>query len=597
MNAAAAVPRAATPDARSASVDPRVADVLYRTALAGDRRAVVITVLGSFFVALLVERRSFSHVAWVWCAACVALAATRLLLNRPRPQSDAAATSRVHRRAWLLLLFGASAVWGVGPPLFLLQTPSAAVLLTGIFLAAASLSAPLVVACRSAVYLSLIPALAPLLMTLALGPLIGGPPASANSLLLASLAAAFLLVLERLTMAQNESLALLLAVRFHNEDLVQQLRSQVEVAARANQEKTRFLASAAHDLRQPLHALGMFCATLDQRLHDTPERPLVRNMMNAIESLEESFGAMLDISRLDAGVVQPAPQTFPIRDVFRRLYQQFGGDAEARNLALRFRAGRRIVRTDPLLLERVLANLVQNALRYTRRGGVLVSARGNPGGVALEVWDTGLGIPEDKMEMIFREFYQIDNPERDRGRGLGMGLAIVQRICNLLGHPLDLRSKVGKGSVFRVVVPVGRVTEIDATAPEGDTLPPRKLGRITVLLIDDELAIREATRELLRPLLVDVVVAATIAEAVELAQRSSATIDMILSDWRLRGQENGVEAVRAVRAVAGEATPAVLITGDTSADLLKTAHENGLVVLHKPLQPRHLVRLIKHLRR
>jgi signal transduction histidine kinase len=439
----------------------------------------------------------------------------------------------------------------------------------------------------------LLPALAPLLLTLSVGPLLGVSPASANSFLLAALAAAFILVLERLMMAQNDSLALLLAVRFHNEDLVKQLSSQVEVAARANQEKTRFLASAAHDLRQPLHALGMFCATLDQRLNDTPEKPLVRNMMNAIESLEVSFGAMLDVSRLDAGVVQTVPQTFPIRDIFRRLYQQFGGDAEARNLALRFRATRRIVRTDPLLLERVLGNLVQNALRYTRA----VAARRNPGGIALEVWDTGAGIPADKIEMIFREFYQIENPERDRSRGLGMGLAIVQRICTLLGHPLEVHSTVGRGTVFRLVVPAGAVDTIDETIPEQDTLPPRKLGTVTVLLIDDERAIRDATRELLRPLHVDVLVAADIPEAVKLAKESSATIDMILSDWRLRGQENGVDAVRAVRAVTGAATPAVLITGETSADLLKTAHANGLVVLHKPLQPRHLVRLVKHLRR
>jgi CheY-like chemotaxis protein len=319
--------------------------------------------------------------------------------------------------------------------------------------------------------------------------------------------------------------------------------------------------------------------------------------MTAIESLEESFGAMLDISRLDAGVVQTLPQTFPIRDVFRRLYQQFGGDAEARNLALRFRAIGRVVRSDPLLLERVLANLVQNALRYTRQGGVLVAARRRPGGIGLEVWDTGLGIPDDKMEMIFQEFYQIDNPERDRGRGLGMGLAIVRRICNLLDHPLEVRSRLGRGSVFCVVVPAGDVNAIDQTLPDADTLPPRKLGTVTVLLIDDERAIREATRELLRPLHVDVIVAATIAEAVTLANNSSEPIDMILSDWRLRGQENGVDAVRAVRSVCGDATPAVLITGDTSVDLLKLAHESGLVVLHKPLQPRQLVRLVKHLRR
>jgi signal transduction histidine kinase len=562
-------------------------------ALAGDRRAVLVTILGSCFVALLAERRTFSNVAWVWCATCVALAGARLLWNRPRPADESFESTSAHRRTWLLLLFGAATVWGAGPLLLLMDNPSAGILLTGLFLAAASLSAPLVVAWRNAVHLSLIPALAPLLVMLMFGSLSGGPAAS---LLLAFLAAAFLLVLERLTLAQNDSLALLLAARFRNEDLVQQLRSQVDVAARANQEKTRFVASAAHDLRQPLHALGMFCATLDQRLQDTPERPLVRNMMSAIESLEDSFGAMLDISRLDAGVVQPLPQIFPIRDIFRRLYQQFGGDAEARNLALRFRATRRVVQSDPLLLERVLANLVQNALRYTRNGGVLVTARRYCGAVALEVWDTGPGIADDKKEMIFREFYQIDNPERDRSRGLGMGLAIVRRICHLLEHPLDLRSRAGKGSVFRVVVPVGDITAVDATIPEA-TLPARKLGIVTVLLIDDERSIREATRELLKPMHVDVIAAATIPEAVALAKGSQVPIDMILSDWRLRGQENGVEAVKAVRAITGEATPAMLVTGDTSTDLLKMAHQSGLVVLHKPLQPKHLVRLIKHLRR
>ena len=597
MNTDAAMAGSDVADARGARADPRIAEVLYRTALEGDRRVGVITVLGAFFVAFLVVQQGASRTAWLWCGACVALTGVRLLLNRPPWLFMPAGAAPVHRGRWLALLFLASAAWGAGPPLFLIDNPAADTLLMGIFLAAAGLSAPLLAAWRRAVYLSLLPALTPLLATLALRPFIGTLPILPNSFLLASLAAGFLLVLERMTMAQNDSLALLLAVRFNNEDLVQQLRSQIAVAARANQEKTRFLASAAHDLRQPLHALGMFCAALQQRLSDTPEKPLVRNMMTAIESLEESFGAMLDISRLDAGVVQTSPQTFPIRDVFRRLYQQFGGDAEAHNLALRFRATGRIVRSDPLLLERVLANLVQNALRYTRHGGVLVAARRHPRGIGLEVWDTGVGIPDDKMEMIFQEFYQIDNPERDRGRGLGMGLAIVRRICNLLDHPLEVRSRPGSGSVFCVVVPAGDVTAIDETMPEADTLPPRKVGIVTVLLIDDELAIREATRELLRPLHVEVIVASTIAEAVTLAKNSSEPIDMILSDWRLRGLENGVDAVRAVRAVCGDATPAVLITGDTSVDLLKLAHASGLVVLHKPLQPRQLVRLVKHLRR
>jgi signal transduction histidine kinase len=580
-------------EAGVARSDPRIAEALYRTALAGDRRVAVITMLGSVIVASLVQQQGSSRVAWLWCGACVVLSGGRLLLNRPRRLGgpfEAALKGR-----WLAMLFISAASWGVGPPLFLLDNPSADTLLTGVFLAAAGLSAPLLSAWRPAVYASLLPALVPLLMTLAVHTGIAYQ-ISTNALLLTSVTAAFMLLLERLTIAQNNSLALLLAVRFHNEDLVQQLRSQIDVAARANEEKTRFVASAAHDLRQPLHALGMFCATLEQRLQNTPDRPLVRNMMNAIESLEESFGAMLDISRLDAGIVRAEPQTFPIRDVFRRLYQQFGGDAEARELAFRFRATRRVVRSDPLLLERIIANLVQNALRYTRRGGVLVAARRHAEGVALEVWDTGLGIPADKLAMIFREFYQIDNPERDRGRGLGMGLAIVQRLCHLLQHPLEVRSREGRGSVFRVVVPEGDVNAL-AVSKEAETLPPRKTGTITVLLIDDERAIREATRELLRPMQVNVIVAATIAEAVAFTEQSSERIDMILSDWRLRGQENGLEAVRAVRAVSGEGTPAVLITGETSPELLKQAHEAGLVVLHKPLQPRQLIRLIKHLRR
>jgi signal transduction histidine kinase len=587
------LPSAETPEARVARSDPRIAEALYETALAGDRRVAVIMILGSFIVASLVQQQGSSRLAWLWCGTSVVLSGGRLLLNRPRRLGRPYQAALKDR--WLALLFIAAASWGVGPPLFLLEDPAADTLLTGVFLAAAGLSAPLLSAWRPAVYASLLPALVPLLVTLAVHT-VSASQISTNALLLTSVTAAFMLLLERLTIAQNNSLALLLAARFHNEDLVQRLRSQIDVVARANEEKTRFVASAAHDLRQPLHALGMFCATLEQRLQNTPDRPLVRNMMDAIESLEESFGAMLDISRLDAGIVQTAPQTFPIRDVFRRLYQQFGGDAEARDLAFRFRATRRIVQSDPLLLERILANLVQNALRYTRRGGVLVAARRHAAGVALEVWDTGFGIPADKLEMIFREFYQIENPERDRGRGLGMGLAIVQRLCHLLRHPLEVRSREGRGTVFRLVVPEGDVNAL-AIAKEAETLPPRKTGTITVLLIEDERAIREATRELLRPMQVNVIVAATIAEAVEFAEKSTEQIDMILSDWRLRGHENGLEAVRAVRVVSGEGTPAVLITGETSPELLKQAHEAGLVVLHKPLQPRQLIRLIKHLRR
>jgi two-component system, sensor histidine kinase len=581
-------------DARAARAAPGVAEVLSRSALAGDRGAVAITIVGSIVVAAVATHVSV-RTAWAWCGACCVLAAVRLLFNAPTWRAGSAEVTPHARRTWLALLLAGSLVWGAQALIFVRDDVADTALLTGVFLAAAGMSAPLLSASRAAVDILLLSSLGPLLLLFAIRAALVSRAAS--DFVLAGVTGIFLLVLERLSVAQGDRYALLLAARFRNEELAHQLRSQGDLAARAIEEKTRFVASAAHDLRQPLHALGMFCATLEQRLSNTPEKPLMRNMMNAIESLETSFSAMLDISRLDAALVETAPQAFPIRDVFRRLYQHFGGDAEARGLALRFRATRRIVRSDPLLLERVLGNLVQNALRYTKRGGVLVAARRHARGVALEVWDTGFGIAENKREMIFREFYQIDNPERDRGRGLGLGLAIVQRLCRLLQHPLEVKSTLGRGSVFRLIVPAGDVSAVQVPAPEADTVPPRRTGVITVLLIDDERAIREATRQLLLPLNVEVIMAATIAEAVALARGAGGRVDMILSDWRLRGQENGVEAVRAVRAVTGEATPAVLITGDTSTELLRRAHESGLVVLHKPMQPRQLIRLIKHLRR
>ena len=575
-----------------APADARIDAELYRSAYAADRRGALAGIIATVFAASALQHRGASAIVWIWAGACVVLGLSRLLLlaRMGTGTNHTDRRARTLRNTWLALLTASAAIWGAGPPLFLSQELATSGLLTGIWLAAAGLSAPLVAAVRPAIYLLLLPALAPLLFALSLF-------GSGEAFVLATLGSVFLLLLLRLVLEQNDALRAGLAARYQNEDLVEQLRTQVEVAARANQEKTRFLASAVHDLRQPLHALGLFCAALDRRLEGIPERPLIKNMMSSIEALETSFGAMLDISRLDAGIVKAEAQSFPVRDLFRRLYQQFGGDAEARDISLRFRAARRLVLSDPQLLERVIANLVQNALRYTRQGGVLVAARRRGGSVALEVWDTGVGIPAEKLGLIFEEFYQIDNPERDRSRGLGMGLAIVRRLCDLLGHSLEVHSKPGRGSTFRVVVPAGSPYDPAQPSLEAETRPPRTDVRVTLLLIDDERAIREATRELLLPLGVEVLLAATIAEAVELARQATAPIDVILSDWRLRGTETGVDAVRAVRKICGEATPAVLVTGDTTTEVLTLAHENGLVVLHKPLQPRELLRLIRRLQR
>jgi CheY-like chemotaxis protein len=213
------------------------------------------------------------------------------------------------------------------------------------------------------------------------------------------------------------------------------------------------------------------------------------------------------------------------------------------------------------------------------------------------VWDSGIGIPADKIDLIFQEFYQLDNPERDRSKGLGMGLAIVRRLSDLLGHRLEVRSTPGRGSVFRLLVSSAIEGAPDAAQLGADTLPPRIERSVTVLLIDDERAIREAMRELLTPMHVELLAAATTDEACRLAADASRRVDLILSDWRLRGDEDGIEAVRAVRRLTGPATPAVLITGETSPETIALAHASGLVVLHKPLQPKELLRLIAPLAR
>jgi signal transduction histidine kinase/CheY-like chemotaxis protein len=383
--------------------------------------------------------------------------------------------------------------------------------------------------------------------------------------------------------------------RVQNDLLMLQQREQMRLVARASQEKTRFLAAAAHDLRQPLHALGLFGASLEQRLRSRPEGPLVHSMQSAIESMENSFSSILDISRLDAGIVEPNFQVFPIRDLFRRMYLQYAGEAERRDISLRFRASGRIVRSDPQLLERVVSNLIQNALRYTLKGGVLVAARRAPEGVHIEVWDTGIGIPANKLELIFEEFFQVDNPERDRTRGVGMGLSIVRRVCRLLAHEIEVKSTPNRGSLFRVNVPAGSADAEREIQLGGDTLPPRATRNITVMVIDDEEPIRRAMTEFLAPQQIRVLAAGSIAEAVALAQAADTPIDVIFSDLRLRAGEDGIRAVQEVRRVLGASTPAVLLTGDTTSERIREAHEGGLIVLFKPLQARQVLELINRM--
>jgi len=377
-------------------------------------------------------------------------------------------------------------------------------------------------------------------------------------------------------------------VRQENDQLVAQLRHHVALVEAADNEKTRFLGAASHDLRQPMHALGLFAAALEKALRGNVHHAKVISMTRAVDALEDSFSAMLDVSKLDAGIVQPSVQTFPIRDVFRRLHMHCAGAAEEKGLLLRFKPGGKLVTSDPQLLERILSNLVHNAIRYTSEGGVIALARTRHNRTSLEVWDTGVGVTSDQLPQIFNEFYQVENQGRDRSKGLGMGLSIVKRLVLLLGYELEVTSTLGRGSVFRVLLPPTQFEEMQSMVLGADTLPSPPDDDRTVLVIDDELAVRAGMNELLQGWGFTVLLAGTIDEARAAVLCHNGLIDVVVSDLRLANSEDGLQAIDEVRRTYGAPLPAILITGDTSPDEVKRAHASGHPVLFKPVRARDL---------
>ncbi len=369
---------------------------------------------------------------------------------------------------------------------------------------------------------------------------------------------------------------------------LQALEAERDAALRNDSDKSRFLAIASHDLRQPVHALGLFAATLHKRLMKSPDEPLGRNLMRSVDSLERSFNAMLDISRLDGGALAPKVQTFPLRDLFRRLHMQYGGQAELAGLGLRFSPGGKSVASDPQLLERIVGNLVQNAIRYTTAGGIVVVARTTRSHINIEVWDTGCGIEAADLPRIFDEFYQVGRGERDRSQGLGMGLAIVKRLAALLRHRLEVVSTPGRGTLFRLGVPLGLLDGMDEETAGADTVPMSVETPQMVLVVDDEEPIREGLRVLLQEWGYQVMAAADAAQAERAVSALEGRIDLILTDLHLGPGPGGQDVVAAVRRLCGREVPALLVTGDTAGEALRAVAAGADPVLFKPLQPRHL---------
>ena len=372
-----------------------------------------------------------------------------------------------------------------------------------------------------------------------------------------------------------------------NETLEQRVEQRTREAESAQQSKTRFLAAISHDVLQPMNAARLFASAMRESSDPAEQAQLAGRVDASLRAAEELLDGLLDVSRLDAGVLQPQLQDFDAAELLRELAAQYAPTAAQRGLALRVHAPRAMpVRSDRRLLRRALQNFIGNAMRYTQAGGVLLAGRPRGDGIALEVWDTGPGIPPAHLGQIFDEFHRFDQPGERGARGLGLGLSICQRISHVLAHPLGVRSQVGRGSVFAIRVPRAHALPEPLQEREPPRAPDDALHGLRVLCLDNDREILAGMQALLSRWGVQATLANTVDEA--LAAMAVSSPQVLLVDYHLHDRLDGLDALDALRAAAGHDLAGALLTGDGSDALKLAARERGYRVLTKPVRPASL---------
>jgi len=380
------------------------------------------------------------------------------------------------------------------------------------------------------------------------------------------------------------------------EDLWEQgvgLQNAKEDADRANKAKSLFLASASHDLRQPLNAMQMYIAALKSKVKDDEILTIVEDINSVSASTARLLNALLDVSELEVGAIKPRYEDFPINNIFTSIFQSFAPLAKDKNLQFRIVPSNITVKSDPDLLERILGNYMSNAIRYTKAGSVMIGCRRRGNMVSIEVWDTGCGISEDQMPNIFEDFYQIENKERDRSKGLGLGLALAKRLSISLNHSIEFKSTLGGGSCFSVLVAIG---EQKSSEVKLDVIPNiMDLTGAKVLLIEDDTDVLKATIQLLESWGCIVEAGRDQDEIKDIIRSSSFQLpDIIVADNRLPGA-SGIDIVKLVRQELGAIIPSVIVTGDVERSHVQSITEKGFPVLLKPIQPAKFRAILSHL--
>jgi signal transduction histidine kinase len=408
-----------------------------------------------------------------------------------------------------------------------------------------------------------------------------------------------------LTRRYRQAMERVLELKHQADELLAQLRLEKRAAEAArheaevaNRAKTQFFTAASHDLRQPLHAMGLFAEALRQKTHDEEVAQLVNSINGSVDALEGLFSELLDITRIDSGHIQPNSQSFAMDEIFRKLRLHFEPTAFEKGLALRLRGGQHVGHADPLLVERIVRNLVSNAIRYTDDGTVLVSCRRRTGRLMLQVWDTGVGIPTHEQQRIFEEFYQVESHQDvapQQRKGLGLGLAIVKRLADLMQVPLSVRSQQGRGTVFTLELPMGQVARSAPAALSGKAPPSLTLAGRLIVVVEDESAVRTGLEVLLKGWGASIASFDSVGAVkawVEQADPMTSKPDLLIVDYRLENGLNGLDAINALRSRFGQAVPAIVVTGSTMTGHEQEAQEAGFHLLIKPVVPNKLRAMI-----
>lgn len=394
----------------------------------------------------------------------------------------------------------------------------------------------------------------------------------------------------------NRSLIETLQLRFENVELVSQLRVQKDEAEQANYAKSKFMAAASHDLRQPLHALTLFTSVLDEHIKTPKIRGIVKQINASVSSLQSLFNALLDISRLDAGVMKVEKMSFELQTLFSRMANDFNSLAQEKGLRVIWPNSTYVVYSDPALLEQILRNFISNAIRYSDSGEIRIQCEKMKDEIHIVVIDQGIGIALEEQKMVFNEFHQLDNPERDRSKGMGLGLAIVQRTAKLLGHQICLTSEPGKGSRFNVIVESGKLVEnkndVFTSIHESE---PVAINDEVIVVIDDDVNIREGMQTLLQAWGCEVIVAASQEELMTCLRQMNKIPDGIITDYRLHNHKTGIEAIKALHAEYCDQIPALIVTGDIAEEHLRKVNESGFQVLYKPVAPGKLRAFLRNI--